>query len=242
MENRFAYVAALTNEAYLPGIAALKKSLQRVKSKYNLLILLPVDKSNSLVELLNRNNVLDTSCSVEIKPNIIVNKGSNHYWDFTFFKLQAVSLVRFEKIILIDADMLVNRNIDHLFDCEPFSAVVAGKATHPEYDDLNSGLLVLKPSIELFNSLVESIPFVINKRNELNLFAVDQDVFIEFKKDLRIRDNLHLAEIYNCFFLDLYRVAKKNNCKCRDMYIIHFIGKEKPWMQKKIISYYFYQL
>lgn len=242
MKNKFGYIVALTNGAYLPGVVALKKSLRRVKSNYNLFILIPDDSSDSLLELLNRNAVLDDFCSVIIKPNIIAANDKNHFWDFTFFKLQAVSLVEFDKLILIDADMLVNRNIDHLFKCDSFSAVVAGKATHNEYNNLNSGLLVIEPNIGLFNTLVKSIPDVITKRNQQKLFAGDQDVFIEYKKDWQREERLHLSEVYNCFFLDMYRVAKANDCKCKDLYIIHFIGKEKPWMKRKVFKYYFWLL
>ena len=41
--------------------------------------------------------------------------------------------------------MMVVRNIDALFDLPHMSAVVAGQGCHPDWIDLNSGLMVIEP-------------------------------------------------------------------------------------------------
>ena len=228
MNNKYAYVTALTTPTYLPGVIALKNSLKKTKTNYKLYVLIPKESINELLPLLN--GVIDDFCLCIIKENIVSKNKENHYWNYTFFKLQVASLIQFEKIILLDSDMLINRNIDHLFLKESFSAVQAGNATHHEWVELNSGLMVLKPSYEFFEELISLIQVSVEKRNKIGLYAGDQDVFIEYKKGWSNDIGLHLSEAYNCFFNDLYRVAKKENIKPKEVFVVHFIGKEKPWM------------
>lgn len=238
MSNHFTYVTALTSLSYIPGVIGLKKSLIKVKSKYGLIVLIPEDNFESFMKIINMNRIADKYCKFISKPDLHIRNEKSHYWDLTFFKLRATTLIEYDKIILIDSDMLVNKNIDHLFECDSYSAVVAGKATHDEYKNLNSGLIVLKPSIELFNGLLDCVDSSIKKRANQNLFAGDQDVFIEYKSGWANDYGLHLSEKYNCFYNDIYRVAKELNIKAKNIDVIHFIGKEKPWMKNDCFRYY----
>ena len=235
MNEKYAYVTTLTSKNYVPGVLALKKSLKRTKTKYKLYVLIPKNNAATLLPLLEK--ILDTFCLCIVLDDINQNNISNHYWDLTFFKLQAASLIQFDKVVLLDSDMLINKNIDHLFMCESFSAVVAGKSSHNEYVDLNSGLLVLEPNLCMFEELINLCQNVIKARNSKNLFAGDQDVFIAYKTNWRSETQLHLSEKYNCFFNDIYRVSSALSCKPLELSVIHFIGSEKPWMNKRSKRY-----
>lgn len=242
MNKQCAFVTALTSSSYIPGIVALKKSLKSVKTRYPLVVLIPEDHYNAFAKILDSNGVLDQFCICLSQPNLSFKNDKSYYWDLTFFKLRAASLEQYDKIILIDSDMLINKNIDHLFECNPFSAVIAGEATHKEYQHLNSGLLVLEPSAKLFIELLNCTEKAIQRRSQQNLYAGDQDVFIEYKKGWEQEQKLHLSEEYNCFYDDIYRVAKKLDIRAKDISIIHFIGKEKPWMKHNCFRYYLWLL
>ena len=238
MSSRFAYVTTLTSVSYIPGVIALKKSLQKAKSRFGLIVLIPESCCESLTKIIHINKLADQYCRCVVKPDLVFKNKKSHYWDYTFFKLTAASMTEYDKIILIDSDMLINKNIDHLFECESFSAVIAGKAAHTEYEQLNSGLIVLKPSSTLFEGLVSCAYTAIQKREIRGLFAGDQDVFIEYKTGWENDSTLHLSENYNCFYDDVYRVSKSTNIRAKEIDVIHFIGKEKPWMKDKCLSYY----
>ena len=63
-------------------------------------------------------------------------------FDKVFTKLRAWELVEFDKVVLLDADMVVLKTIDELFDRPELSAA-------PDFllpDRFNSGTLVLEPS------------------------------------------------------------------------------------------------
>lgn len=228
------YITALTNDKYIRGVKALKRSLKSVKSKHELVILVPQSKEKDLREVLEKYGVLDEHCTICVKEDVTIEYPENikfkeHYWENTFFKISAANCTEFKKVILLDSDMLISHNIDHLFCAPNYSAVVAGQCANPEWVKLNSGLMVIEPSEELYSSLIESIkPAMYRRYNEGNNIG-DQDVFQEAFKDWEIHAELKLPEIYNCFFDYVRTLASKENIKKRDISVIHFIGNNKPW-------------
>jgi alpha-N-acetylglucosamine transferase len=59
--------------------------------------------------------------------------------------------VQFEKCVFLDADCLVLKNVDELFEREEFSAV-----TDIGWPDcFNSGVFVFRPSLDTYSSLVK---------------------------------------------------------------------------------------
>lgn len=219
----YAYVTAITNKDYLPGLKVLAHNLKKLKTMYPLYVLIPNDKKEVLVPELEKFSVNYLSKDYFSFSSDI--ESMNHYWKETFFKLHAASLTQFDKIILIDCDMLVRKNLDHLFDKNNFSACIGGSLKHAEYKDLNSGLMVLEPCDELFNQLINSIPILSGRITDRPYG--DQDVFIFVAKGWREKEYLHLPNEYNLFFEELKIFSKMRSYK--DIFIIHFIGKTKPW-------------
>lgn len=66
---------------------------------------------------------------------------------FVYTKLLIVEMEEYESIVFLDADTLLLENIDELFDCGPFCAVMR----HSEL--LNSGVVVVTPSKELYERM-----------------------------------------------------------------------------------------
>lgn len=65
-----------------------------------------------------------------------------------YTKLQAVAMEDlYDTVVYLDSDTLVLENVDELFDCGPFCAVLR----HSEL--LNSGVLVMDTSRELFEDM-----------------------------------------------------------------------------------------
>lgn len=78
-------------------------------------------------------------------------------WNASFSKLRILSATEFEKIVLLDSDMLINRNIDCLFDRPHLSACVAGQAANPSWRDLNSGCLIIEPEANLCDCVMHTL-------------------------------------------------------------------------------------
>ena len=68
----------------------------------------------------------------------------------TFTKLHCWRLEQFTKCVFLDADCLVLKNVDDLFDRDEFSA--AADVGWP--DCFNSGVFVFKPSLQTYSKIL----------------------------------------------------------------------------------------
>lgn len=67
---------------------------------------------------------------------------------FVYTKLLAVAMEdMYDKVVYLDSDTLVLENVDELFECGPFCAVMR------DSELLNSGVLVIDTSEELFQDM-----------------------------------------------------------------------------------------
>lgn len=228
-----AYVTAITNERYLPGLRALKRSLDMVNSQYPLVVLIP-DSNNELEQIISQDKAFTERGGViiERRPSVVIPNSielKQYYWGDTFFKLQAASLYNFDKIILLDCDQMTVRNIDHLFDCSHMTGTTCGRCVHPDWLSLSSGLLVIEPKKEFYDGLINCMPNAIRRKYANGLNAGDQDVFQEVMPEWKNRKDLYLPEKYNICWGWIDVLCKKENVATRELLMIHFPGKEKPW-------------
>lgn len=230
--RNFAYITVLTNTKYIPGVRALARSLKEVKSKYPLYLLIPEDGEDILFGFSENDREIFGKDRIIRQPNVKVPsemENSDSYWKYTFFKLQSMRCTQFDKIILLDSDMLIQNNIDELFSSSHYSAAVAGKTRMNQWEMFNSGLMVMEPSNKFADKLVKLIPQTVEKRKKEGLSSGDQDVFQEAFPKWKYNKELCLDEIYNCFFLDIDYVCKAYDCKVEELFVIHFYGARKPW-------------
>ena len=93
----------------------------------------------------------------EVTREVLINDGwivksvnylSTPYKNSAFFtKLLIWTLKEYKKIFYIDSDAIVLRNVDHVFRCGNFCAV------YRHSDHFNAGVLVVKPSLAVFNDM-----------------------------------------------------------------------------------------
>ena len=146
------FLSVLSTNDYLPGALVINKCLQLVDSQYPFTILITPNISENSINILKKNNI-----QIKLIQNIYLknfNNNTNIHWYFTFSKLNIFSQVEFEKIVYLDLDMIVTENLDHLFNNRHFSAVNSGGFIHKDWVDLNSGLIVFEPSLDIYNSLL----------------------------------------------------------------------------------------
>ena len=148
-----AYVTMLCGgDAYVPGAEALGKSLSASRTPYPKVAMVTTDVTEAARTLL-------TSQGWLIRPvEPIPNPHPDRELLFTrfgnvFTKLQAWSLVEFEKMVFLDADTIVIQNVDELFDRPEFAA-------GPDYfvpDRFNSGVMVLTPSQTTYDKMRKTL-------------------------------------------------------------------------------------
>ena len=236
-----AYVTLLSSETYLKGVLALNRALKAVKAVFPFYCVLSESINNDIQKGLENE---DVSCIRLTRSSVsAVNQEGDFFshWSYTFDKLQIWGLTQFEKIVFLDSDMLILRNIDHLFECCPFSAVPAGYSSclREDWLYLNSGLMVIEPDLHVEKELLDLAPGVIKEFRDNGQTVGDQDVIKRYCVGWNKQTELHLDEGYNLFADYLTYYIKEwgyswSGEKGKPISVVHFIGKKKPWMKKSI--------
>ena len=119
MKQRRAYVTVLSTDSYLPGVMALFESIKRTNPKVtNFAVVVNENIKSETKRILEKEGLkVIVKGSVTVPENI---KKSNQLftsnWNYTFDKFNLFELDEFDKIVYLDSDMYVKRNIDELFD------------------------------------------------------------------------------------------------------------------------------
>lgn len=219
----YAWVTLATNDAYSLGALVLAHSLRRVGTKYELAVLITPgvtqimrEKLLGIFSVVMEVNVLDSKDEANLallaRPELGI----------TFTKLHCWRLIQYEKCVFLDADTLVVRNCDELFEREELSA--APDVGWP--DCFNSGVFVYRPSQQTFASITA---FAAAKGS---FDGGDQGLLNMYFSDWARKDiSKHLPFIYNMCSTATYSYLPAFKQFGDDVRIIHFIGITKPWLQ-----------
>lgn len=221
----------MSTENYLKGVLALFKSIQKTNSICNQYVVIINENISKVSEECLRKNHIQVIRKTSITiPTYILEKNKDSTspnWNYTFDKFYIYDLIEFEKIIYLDSDMLVNKNIEELFDMPHMSATIAGKSYkgNEHWTKLNSGIMVVEPKEGIREDLTRLMIKSSNFRGPMG----DQDI-IEKYYNWEQHKKLHLNEKYNVFanYVDFY--IERLGYSFEDLAVIHFIGKQKPWM------------
>jgi glycogenin len=239
--NNFSYITVLSTDSYVEGVIVLHRSLMQSGTTYPFLVLTTPNLADRTFQLLNRHGIAYRP----IPPIVLDTALPSHQarWQATYSKLQIFNQIQFDKLVYLDADMLVYQNLDELFS-QPHMAAVNAGGRLPEYaswTEFNSGLMVIEPSWQLYEDMLAKLP-------ELYLPAGgDQDFLNAYYPDWPRQPEKHLDHAYNIFHEHVdryqqlygYELSSGANGK-RDwgsvdrkaIKVIHFVGERKPWLIK----------
>lgn len=169
--GRCAYVTLVTNGDYANGAIALVRSLKLSRTEADIVVMHTdgvarhhLEPLAALGARLLRSELLPTSADFNerhqrgrLHANAPFTKGrkpSFHTPLDNFVKLRLWQLVEYDTCVFIDADTVVVRNIDTLFDRTEFSAAPNVYESMEDFSRMNSGLFVARPSHETFDAML----------------------------------------------------------------------------------------
>lgn len=174
-----AYVTLVTNDGFATGARALVNSLRLTGTQADIVVMhtggvseaaLP-DATCIKVDLLDTSEAFNARhAKREIHGNNPFTKGRKP--DFhtpldNFAKLRLWQLP-YDRVVFLDADTLVLRNIDRLFDYPEFCAAPNVYETLADFHRLNSGVFTAQPSQATFDAMMTRLdaPDVYWKRTD----------------------------------------------------------------------------
>jgi alpha-N-acetylglucosamine transferase len=237
MKGNYAFVSIITSDNYLPGLLVLHASLSSTDSVYPFHVLLTSEISEKTLSILNDRHISYSVISQKIQNPTDVS--TNHRWFSTYSKLFVFDQTQYEKIVYLDADMLILRNIDELFSFSHMSATNAGGMLprKASWTHLNSGVFVLEPSHLLFTDMVSKIGKIEKLESggstDRPRYGSDQDFLNAYYPDWPQQTELHLDHKYNIFhyYLDEYNKLFGYTIEdgSKPISIIHYASYLKPW-------------
>ena len=149
---KYAYITLLNTENYLNGVLVLNKSLQNVNAKYPLIVAVTNEIEEKALNILKERNIETIKIEKMDVPKEIKEKNSKgmfSHWSNTFDKLKIFELTDYDKLVFLDSDMYIRKNIDNLFQKKNLSAVIDRREPNviKEWMKLTSGILVIEPKI-----------------------------------------------------------------------------------------------
>lgn len=127
VRGKFAFVITLwgASKTYVLGAIVLGHSIRRTRTRHSLVCLHADDVPEEFLALLRR--VWDCRQVEHVQAASTLSwEDQDARFEKVFTKLRAMSLVDFEKVLVMDIDMLVVRNIDDLFDLPAPAAMKRG--------------------------------------------------------------------------------------------------------------------
>jgi alpha-N-acetylglucosamine transferase len=235
--SRYAYVTILYGDnIYFLGAIIMGYTLRKTRQDkfINTVIMITNDVPEKQREVLRY--IYDRVILTDyIYPNkTIIEQYEDNRFKEVFTKLRCLELVEYDKIMLLDLDMLVINPLDNLFLLNPPVAVLRSKPmphglqipqnlivkNNKLIGGINAGLMVLKPDINELKLILEDIqkPSILKYKNP------EQD-YLSFRYSNRWT-NIDIA--YN------YQVGLENKNrgyfrKFIDIHCLHFSSRVKPW-------------
>ena len=207
--DNHAFATLLCDPETLPAIQVLASSIRHSGHSEPLLVITPSSLSSSIVDKVNslQNTHAFLAESLPYPFNSTADRMSIHK-PCRFLKLQLWGLTDWKKILFLDADTIVRRNVAELFDAPSFSAV-----KDPVGMNYNTGVIVIEPSPYVY-SLIKNNYIHSNSYNVGDQGALNALISYEAWNPLPLRYNtFHTAP------LETFRSSK----------IVHYSGDAKPW-------------
>ncbi|XP_043707975.1 UDP-glucuronate:xylan alpha-glucuronosyltransferase 2 isoform X2 [Telopea speciosissima] len=215
LTRKEAYVTVLhSSEAYVCGAITLAQSIIATGTQRDLVMLL--DKSISQPK---REALAAAGWKIRMIKRIRNPKAEkNAYNEYNYSKFRLWQLTDYDKIIFIDADIIILRNMDILFQFPQMSA------TGNDASIFNSGIMAIEPSKCTFKALMELRKEIVSYNGGDQGFL--NEVFVWWHRWPR-----RVNYLKNFWANTTLESSMKNQLFAADppkLYSIHFVGL-KPW-------------
>ncbi|KAF9144766.1 hypothetical protein BGX30_011529 [Mortierella sp. GBA39] len=227
-----AYITLLTNNNYASGALVLAHSLRRSQTTKQLAVLITAAVSRPIRDRLA--TVFDSVIEIgEIDSHSTKNLAllGRPELGITLTKIHVFNQTQYSKVVFLDADTLVLRNIDDLFDTAANGSLDEDRnkrfAASPDAgwpDCFNSGVFVCKPSFKDYTGLIQMAG------QEGTFDGGDQGLLNSyFSGWSRGEASNRLPFTYNTTPTASYSYAPAYQQYRDRLAVVHFIGNFKPW-------------
>ena len=207
--HNYTYTTLVSSQEYLIAALILNESIKRAGSLYPFLICLTADlATEDNINILKKENI-----NVKIIPVLKYSFPSNGTVDNTASKINVFNLKEYDKILYIDADSLILKNIDHLFE------KLDGSILHyPSEARGMSGMFLINPKNHNYNIY----KFLIENYNMYDGGIIGHLFFHCISNPEYFIEEKYLFNVY----------SSKQDINLKEYYGLHFGLSQKPFYKE----------
>ena len=229
-KQKYAYVNLMYgNNDYFLGTLIFIISLMKTKPKYDTILLYTFDVPKYKIDILKKYYTITKEITY-----IDIKKTSRARFKEIFTKLKIFTLTDYEKVLYLDNDMYVNKNLDHVFEKYNTPAGVAinedmefkdGEQVYKKNVVFNAGFWLIKPSLSSYKKMFYN----------LKNFDTNKELEQEYVSYFFNKKWTNISYLYNYQFslasLDPEKERTKiyKKTKIDQVYVIHYSTSFKPW-------------
>ncbi|EXC01426.1 hypothetical protein L484_021997 [Morus notabilis] len=227
-----AYVTLLYGNDFLLGARVLGKSIQDTGSTKDMVALVTDGVSDYAMKLLEADGWIVTKVGLVENPNYEVRP--RRLWG-VYTKLRIFNMTNYKKVVYLDADTIVVRNIENMFKCGKFCAILK----HSER--FNAGVLVVEPSRKVFDDMISKVKTLESYTGGdqgfldayfsgfINARVFDPNLPQEVVNSKPVPEMERLPTIFNAD-VGQYMISNKWKVNESEISVLHYtIGPLKPW-------------
>ncbi len=154
--DHFVY-ASLTDHSYLMPVTVMLTSLLAQAPKHPIIVFCFDDVSEMdrlQLEALDPRISVQSVIPVPLPSNVQI---AHPEWCLAFARIQFFGLEQYDRILALDADMVVLDDLDPLFELDPPVGCSHNYPLSPTTSGFNGGLLLLRPDRELLRYMLKEI-------------------------------------------------------------------------------------
>lgn len=217
-KNRFAYTFYATNDAYAIAVLVVVKQLKLLGARNDVdFVVLHLSISKYIQAKMDEMGII----TKKVDP---LRYTYGMYYRDCLIKLKIFQLIEYERVVFLDADSIPLKNIDELFTLSFMEDIAAPHAYFFHKPFVTSLLLVVKPSIEMWNRVEKHFESAFEKK------FYDMDIInLEFKDEIYF-----LPDEYACLNSEWAKKEKNfhfgdPDTSLKKIKIVHFSELGKPW-------------
>ena len=248
----FAFVTLFMGDAhYINGVLNMAYSLRKTETKHKIVCMLTYDLSiyqDILKKIFDEVILISYILNEDNNPlrTIKQNDIYKNWKNVSYTKWQCLSLSQYKKICLLDADLIIQKNIDHLFDLEAPAGCWGNNwdSKIPYYDRFKHGDIVN------YNQINKGLDDGYLVNGHCVLLDIEYDTYKKFKvfmenkyyfkstRCLAMYDEVAIVKFTISIEKQWTQIGKLYNTvpwktSSKNSFILHYFNIPKPWQMKR---------
>lgn len=147
--NKYAYAVLCGTDDVAFGVLCFNEFFKQTNPKYPLIVICPNTLKQETLLLLNQNGL-----NIYV-VNAIEYTASDEYYNCVLNKFYCFTMTCYDKILYLDVDIILKKNLDFLFDEYPDSELWIF-SNHDKDKHVGGNCFSVKPNLDYFKYLVDT--------------------------------------------------------------------------------------